>query len=312
VQRGEALWTWDGAVSKPLMGRFPVRMVVAGYPQPHGKLGLVVVSPLEPTEAVGGPGARGRGVDAAAACCSWRGAHGCAHGACARHAPVPVRLQGGACLGHTAACTPPRAGGGVAEGGWRGEFRGRPKQGETPRRARARRWLRIGAAGSACGCQACACKAAPIHRNCWLLSWANGAPERRSHGEPSRGQRSHRRRPTAHPRCCPEGPAPARPVALPARACGPSAPVNPRRPNRAGALVVGGGDEGRVPGVAAGGARRPGGQAARAARRRAGHRGGSPGPAGKLAGRRDRRDSCEARRCSTLGGGKEEAASGEQ
>lgn len=53
VKRGEALWTWDGTIARSgllPMGRFPVRMLVAGYPLPHGKLGLVLIAPLEPTE----------------------------------------------------------------------------------------------------------------------------------------------------------------------------------------------------------------------------------------------------------------------
>jgi hypothetical protein len=54
-QRGPLLWTWDGQLAWGpcgLLGRFPVRMVVAGYSLPHGKTGLVVLSPLEPTEQV--------------------------------------------------------------------------------------------------------------------------------------------------------------------------------------------------------------------------------------------------------------------
>lgn len=53
VQRGQNLWTWDGVISR-LAGLwyFPVRMVVAGYPLPHGKLGLVVIAPLNPSQEV--------------------------------------------------------------------------------------------------------------------------------------------------------------------------------------------------------------------------------------------------------------------
>lgn len=53
VQRGKDLWTWDGSlVSVGGLVRMPVRMVVAGYPLPHGKLGLVVIAPLNPTKEV--------------------------------------------------------------------------------------------------------------------------------------------------------------------------------------------------------------------------------------------------------------------
>ena len=52
VQRGPLLWTWDGVLGKGFMlGAFPVRMVIAGYTL-GGKTLLVVISPLEPTEAV--------------------------------------------------------------------------------------------------------------------------------------------------------------------------------------------------------------------------------------------------------------------
>jgi hypothetical protein len=53
VRRGDVLWTWDGSISQLALGRFPVRMVVAGYKLPQqDRLGLVVVSPLEPTDEV--------------------------------------------------------------------------------------------------------------------------------------------------------------------------------------------------------------------------------------------------------------------
>lgn len=47
------MWTWDGTLSSFVgLGRFPVRMVIAGYSLPHDRLGLVVVAPLNPTPAV--------------------------------------------------------------------------------------------------------------------------------------------------------------------------------------------------------------------------------------------------------------------
>jgi hypothetical protein len=53
MQRGKHLWTWDGTLNSFVgLGRFPVRMVIAGYTLPHDRLGLVVITPLNPTPAV--------------------------------------------------------------------------------------------------------------------------------------------------------------------------------------------------------------------------------------------------------------------
>lgn len=53
VERGKQLWTWDGTLASFVgLGRFPVRMVIAGYNLPHNRLGLVVIAPLNPTPAV--------------------------------------------------------------------------------------------------------------------------------------------------------------------------------------------------------------------------------------------------------------------
>ncbi|KAF6255327.1 hypothetical protein COO60DRAFT_1296641 [Scenedesmus sp. NREL 46B-D3] len=53
VHRGKLLWTWEATVNMGVvMGRFPTRMCIAGYPLGDDGVGLVVVSPLEPTEAV--------------------------------------------------------------------------------------------------------------------------------------------------------------------------------------------------------------------------------------------------------------------
>lgn len=58
VQRGKLFWTWDGFIITPFpvigsaLGRFPVRMCIAGYPIGDDRTGLVVISPLEPTDKV--------------------------------------------------------------------------------------------------------------------------------------------------------------------------------------------------------------------------------------------------------------------
>jgi hypothetical protein len=53
VQRGKLLWTWEATISSGfVLGRFPTRMCIAGYPLGEGQVGLIVISPLEPTEAV--------------------------------------------------------------------------------------------------------------------------------------------------------------------------------------------------------------------------------------------------------------------
>eukprot|EP00882_Tetradesmus_deserticola_P008935 GHRQ01009425.1.p1 GENE.GHRQ01009425.1~~GHRQ01009425.1.p1 ORF type:complete len:308 (+),score=132.41 GHRQ01009425.1:161-1084(+) len=53
VQRGKLLWTWEATVNMGyVFGRFPTRMCIAGYPLGDDKIGLVVISALEPTEAV--------------------------------------------------------------------------------------------------------------------------------------------------------------------------------------------------------------------------------------------------------------------
>lgn len=53
VPRGKLLWTWEATIMKGfVLGRFPTRMVIAGYPLDKDRIGLVLISPLEPTEAV--------------------------------------------------------------------------------------------------------------------------------------------------------------------------------------------------------------------------------------------------------------------
>jgi hypothetical protein len=53
VQRGKLLWTWEAIISRGfVLGRFPTRMCIAGYPLAEGQIGLVVISPLDPAEAV--------------------------------------------------------------------------------------------------------------------------------------------------------------------------------------------------------------------------------------------------------------------
>jgi hypothetical protein len=53
VQRGKLLWTWEAIISRGfVLGRFPTRMCIAGYPLAEGQIGLVVIGPLNPTEAV--------------------------------------------------------------------------------------------------------------------------------------------------------------------------------------------------------------------------------------------------------------------
>lgn len=53
VARGKQLWTWDGVLCRfGGVMRMPARMVIAGYPLPHGRLGLVVIAPLNPSAAV--------------------------------------------------------------------------------------------------------------------------------------------------------------------------------------------------------------------------------------------------------------------
>lgn len=53
VQRGQQLWTWDGTLSRCCgLLQLPARMVIAGYTLPHGKQGLVVIAPLNPTQQV--------------------------------------------------------------------------------------------------------------------------------------------------------------------------------------------------------------------------------------------------------------------
>lgn len=49
--RGKHLWTWEGKLSR-IVATMPVRMNIAGYPLGEDKMGLVVISPLDPTEAV--------------------------------------------------------------------------------------------------------------------------------------------------------------------------------------------------------------------------------------------------------------------
>eukprot|EP00878_Enallax_costatus_P047057 GHUV01057432.1.p1 GENE.GHUV01057432.1~~GHUV01057432.1.p1 ORF type:complete len:215 (+),score=46.49 GHUV01057432.1:580-1224(+) len=51
VSRGRLFWTWDGCLVYPF-GRLPVRMHIAGYDLPEQRTGLVVISPLEPTDEV--------------------------------------------------------------------------------------------------------------------------------------------------------------------------------------------------------------------------------------------------------------------
>ena len=51
VSRGKLFWTWDGSLSYPF-GRLPARMHIAGYILPEQRTGLVVISPLQPTDEV--------------------------------------------------------------------------------------------------------------------------------------------------------------------------------------------------------------------------------------------------------------------
>lgn len=45
------MWTWEGKLSR-IVATMPIRMNIAGYPLGEDKMGLVVISPLAPTDAV--------------------------------------------------------------------------------------------------------------------------------------------------------------------------------------------------------------------------------------------------------------------